>query len=229
MALTLFSHPLASFCHKVLLALYENDTPFENRLVDFADPGDSARFIDMWPVGKIPVLRDEARDALIPETSIIIDYLDQHYPGPVRLIPEDADGAREARLWDRFFDCYVMQPMQKIVIDRIRPADAKDPFGVEEAYKTLATAYGMIEKRMANRAFASGDAYSIADCAATPSLFYAGVLSPFASTHPHLSDYFERLIARPSFQRILAEAQPYFKFFPYREKLPDRFILTAAT
>ena len=121
MCLTLYMHPLASFCQKVLIALYENDTPFEPRIVDLADETSRAEFLKLWPIGKIPVLRDEARDRTIPESSIIIEYLAQHYPGKMQLVPADPDLARQTRLRDRFYDLYVQEPMQKIVTDRLRP------------------------------------------------------------------------------------------------------------
>jgi glutathione S-transferase len=224
MALTLYFHPLASFCHKVLMALYENGTPFTGDIVNFGDRTASAGFFEMWPVGKIPVLRDSARDRTIPETTVIIEYLDRHYPGPVRLLPDDEEQRLEARLWDRFFDSYVHQQMQKIVLDRIRPEGKSDPHGVAEARATLATAYGMIEKRMAFRPWATGDAFTMADCAAAPALFYAGIIAPFGEAHPNLSAYFERIAERASFQRIIAEAQPYFQYFPYREAMPAHWL-----
>jgi glutathione S-transferase len=224
MALTLYFHPLASFCHKVLMALYENGTPFKGAVVDLGDSAASANFLELWPVGKIPVLRDDARRETIPETSIIIEYLHRHYPGPCPLLPPDEHQRLDARLWDRFFDFYIQIPMQKIVTDRIRPDDARDPHGVAEARATLATAYGMIERRMAGRTWAAGDAFSMADCAAAPALFYAGIIAPFGDAYPNLSAYFDRLAERPSFKRILAEARPYFPMFPYREAIPEQYL-----
>lgn len=223
MPLILFMHPLASFCHKVLIPLYENDTPFEARIIDLADDDSSADLLKSWPVGKIPVLRDTTRDRTIPETSIIIEYLDSHYRGPVRLLPDDADLALSARLWDRFFDLYVGVPMQKIVLDRLRPEYQKDPAGVSEAFSTLKTAYDMIEQHLEGRSWANGEAFSIADCAALPSLFFAVTLQPFERTHPRLAEYFERLLARPSVMRVLDEARPYFQYYPYKERLSTRF------
>jgi glutathione S-transferase len=225
MPLTLYYHPLASFCHKVMLALYENGTAFQPRLVDLGDPASSAEFLAMWPVGKIPVLHDEARGQTIPETSIIIEYLDRHYPGAARLIPDAPDAAIEARLWDRFFDHYVSVQMQTIVGDRLRPEGQRDPFGLAEARKTLDTAYGMIERRMETRPWAGGEAFGIADCSAAPALFYAGLVHPFGDAHPRVTDYFERLLGRPSFTRVLREARPYFDFFPFREAMPERFLM----
>jgi glutathione S-transferase len=224
MSLTLYVHPLASFCHKVLIALYENGTPFRPVTVDLGDPGSAAELLARWPVGKIPVLHDSDRDRVVAETSIIIEYLQQHCPGPVPLLPADADALLEARLWDRFFDLYVSQPMQKIVTDRIRPEGDSDTFGVAEARKTLDTAYAMIEQRMADRPWACGEAFGIADCSAAPGLFFASIVHPFAIGQENLAAYFERLVARPSMQRVLAEARPYFSLFPYRDAMPARFL-----
>ncbi len=223
MALILYYHPLASFCHKVLIALYEAETPFEARLVDLADPTSSAEMLSFWPVGKIPVLRDEARARTVPETSIIIEYLTRHYLGPVPLLPEDAELALQVRLWDRFFDLYVSVPMQKIVVDRLRPEGQGDAFGVEEAKLALERAYDMIELQVQSRLWATGDAFSMADCAAAPALFYAGIVCPFASSHPHTAAYFERLLSRASVARTLAEARPYFHSFPLYDDIPRRF------
>ena len=224
MSLTLYLHPLASFCHKVLIALYENDIPFEASLVDFSNPGSAAAHIERWPVGKIPVLHDSVGNRVVAETSIMIEYLQQHYPGPVPLIPHDAGLQLDVRLWDRFFDLYVSVPMQKIVGDRIRPEGAADPHGVAEAHATLETAYGMIEGQLYNGQWISGDTFTMADCSALPALFFATIVHPPGDGRPMLRDYLERLLARPSVRRVLSEAQPYFKFFPYREAMPVRFL-----
>jgi glutathione S-transferase len=224
MALTLYSHPLASFCHKVLIALYENETAFNPVTVDLGDPGETAALTAKWPVGKIPVLHDGARDRVVAETSIIIEYLQQHYPGPVTLLPTEAERQLDVRLWERFFDLYVSVPMQKIVTDRIRPEGGNDPVGVAEARRTLDTAYAMIESQLAGKSWATGGDFTIADCSATPGLFYASIVHPFSSSQRNLAAYFERLVARPSVRRTLAEARPYFHFFPYREAMPARFL-----
>lgn len=224
MTLTLYVHPLASFCHKVLIALYENDVPFRPVIVDLGDPGSAAELLVHWPVGKIPVLHDGSRDRVVAETSIIVEYLQQHCPGPVPMLPEEGEARLEARLWDRFFDLYVSQPMQKIVTDRIRPEGGNDPFGVAEARRTLDTAYAMIERRMADRTWACGEAFGIADCAAAPGLFFASVVHPFAVDQENLAAYFGRILARPSMQRVLAEARPFFALFPYRDAMPAAFL-----
>jgi glutathione S-transferase len=214
MSLVLHYHPLASFCHKVLIALYENDVPFVPQLVDLGDPAQRAEFLRVWPIGKFPVLRDEAREKIIPESSIIIEYLQQHYPGKVKLIPETVNDARETRLLDRFFDLYVHEPMQKIVTDRLRPVGSDDPHGVEHARKVMRTAFDMLEKDMAHRSWAAGESFGLADCAAAPALFYANKVVPIADHHPHLARYLDRLMQRPSYARVLIEAQPYFAMFP---------------
>jgi glutathione S-transferase len=214
MSLTLYFHPLASFCHKVLIALYENGTPFTPHIVDLADAAASAAFKKIWPIGKFPVLRDAAKDFTIPESSIIIEYLSQHYPGRTPLVPANPDLARQTRLRDRFYDLYVDAPMQKIVTDRLRPAGRNDPHGVEEARTLLRTALAIADQEMATRTWAMGDAFSMADCAAAPALFYADKVMPFGDTHPNAARYLDRLMKRPSYARVLEEARPYFALFP---------------
>jgi glutathione S-transferase len=215
MSLTLHMHPLSSYCWKALIALYENDTPFEARVLDLSDPEVIAAFKALWPTTKMPLLCDTARDRTIPETSIIIEYLQAAYPGPVRFIPDDPDAALRVRLMDRLFDLYVMTPMQAIVGDRIRPADvAKDPYGVAQARRQLAMAYDLLEAELAGRTWAAGEEFSLADCAAAPALFYANKLAPLGEAHPNVSAYLDRLLTRPSFVRVLQEAEPYFAMFP---------------
>jgi len=214
MALTLYLHPLASYCWKALIALYESDTSFERHVVDLANETARANFLKVWPVGKFPVLRDEARGCTIPESTIIIEYLAQYYPGRVRLIPTDLDLARETRLRDRFYDLYVHEPMQKIVGDRLRPADKQDPYGVEQARAQLRASYGLIEGWMATQRWAVGDRFTMADCAASPSLFYANKVLPFGDAHPNVTAYLSRLMQRPACTRVIEEAQPYFHMFP---------------
>jgi glutathione S-transferase len=228
MALTLYFHPLASFCHKVLIALYENETPFTGHVVDLANQDARAAFLDLWPVGKIPVLHDGDRDRTIPETTIIIEYLDQ-YPGARPLLPSEVGERLETRLWDRFFDFYVQIPMGKVVTDRLRADGEHDPRGVADARSTLGTAYDMIERRMAERSWVVGDRFSLADCAAAPALFYAAIVMPFPETHARLAAYFDRLMDRASIKRVIAEARPYFHLFPYKESIPTRFLQEGAS
>lgn len=224
MSLHLYAHPLASFCHKVLIALYEQGTPFQSHLVDLGNPDAKADFLERWPVGKMPVLRDEARDRTVPESTIIIEYLQRHYPGPAPLLPADPDARLDARLWDRFFDLYVQTPMQRIVADRLRAEGGKDPRGVADARDALAVAYAMLERQAAHGAWICGDAFGLADCAAAPALFYASIVVPFAPDQSRLLAYYDRLMDRPSVRRTLAEARPYFPYYPFSAQIPARFL-----
>jgi len=214
MSLTLHFHPLSSFCWKALIALYENGTPFTPKLVDLGNPAERAALLKLWPIGKFPVLQDDARGEIVPESSVVIEYLDRHYPGPTRLIPDDAGRALQTRLRDRFYDLYVHLPMQKIMLDRMRPDASKDPHGVEEARAQLRNSYAMIEQQIAEGGWAAGDDFSLADCAAAPSLFYGSMVVPFGDGQKNLAAYFARLKGRPSFARVLKEAEPYFNMVP---------------
>jgi glutathione S-transferase len=214
MSLTLHFHPLSSFCQKALTALYENDTPFQPHVVDLGNETALAAFRQLWPIAKIPVLRDEARGHTVPEATVIIEYLERHHPGRTHLVPRDPERAWQTRLRDRFYDLYVNVPMQKVVTDRLRPAGRSDAHGVEEARALLLTALAMIEQQMARQSWAMGEAFSMADCAAAPALFYVNEVMPFSETHPHAAAYLARLQQRPSYARALAEAQPYLHLFP---------------
>jgi glutathione S-transferase len=221
MALKLYFHPLASFCWKPLIALYENGTPFEPILVDLMDEKSAAAFRAVWPMGKFPVLRDEARDCTVAESTTVVEYLDENYPGATRFLPEDPDGAWQTRLWDRVFDNYVQHPMQKIVGDRLRPEDKRDPLGVEQASQDLREIYPFIERELGGQTWMMGEAFSLADCAAAPALFYADIVEPIGADCVALSAYLDRLMVRPSFARVLEEAEPYFQMFPMEQK-PQR-------
>ncbi len=218
MSLTLYFHPLASFCWKALVALYENDTPFEPHIVDLGDAGSRADFTKIWPLAKFPVLRDDAKDRTVAEATVIIEYLDAAYPGPTRFLPADKNQAWQARMWDRVYDHYIHEPMQKIVTDRLRPAGKNDPHGVEQAEAQIREAYALVDREIGLRQWAMGDAFSLVDCAAAPALAYATLVVPFDGTFKNLPAYLERLRERPSFARVLAEAEPYFKFFPMETK-----------
>lgn len=213
MSLILHYHPLSSFCWKALIALYEKDIAFEPNLVNLGDPESRARFAALWPLAKMPVLEDRARGAVVPETSIIIDYLERNYGG-LQLIPDDPDEAREVRLWDRIFDHYVQHPMQRIVADRLRPAGQRDPHGVGEARAALATGMAVVEKHVAGKTWAVGESFTMADCAAAPALFYANKVMPLVGAYPEALALLERLKTRPSFARVLDEAGPFFQYFP---------------
>ncbi len=211
MSLTLHMHPLSSYCHKVLIALYELDAPFEPAFLDLGDEAARNRFFALWPIGKMPLLEDTEQGVVLPESSIIIDYLNHRFGGA--LIPDDPAEALEVRAQDRFFDQYVHTPMGQITWDLLRPEGARDPFGVNQAKEQLARAYDMIEARMAHRTWAAGDQFSVADCAAAPALFYADGRVPIGE-RPNVRAYLDRLKARPSYARALKEAEPYFHLVP---------------
>jgi glutathione S-transferase len=212
MTLKLHAHPLSSYCWKALIALYEKGVEFEFAMVDFGDPNGAAAFRALWPIARMPVLEDNGR--AVAEASIVIEYVDRLRPGEPRLIPGDPQAALEVRLLDRVFDNYVMTPLQKIVGDRLRPPGAGDAHGVAEAHALLDTSYGWLERRLAGRTWAAGEAFTLADCAAAPSLHYADKVHPLREARPDLGAYLARLESRPSFERVLAEAAPYAHLFP---------------
>jgi glutathione S-transferase len=211
MTLRLYAHPFSSYCQKALIAFHENDTPFELALLETGSAA-SAELTRLWPLDRFPVLEDRGR--VVPEATIIIEYLAVHYPGPVRLIPADADAALDVRLMDRYFDNYVMTPQGSIVFESLRPADKRDPSGVEQWRAQLETSYRWLDARMADRTWASGEAFSLADCAAAPALLYADWTHPIPPSLRHLHAYRSRLLERPSYARALDEARPYRHLFP---------------
>ena len=218
MSVQLYAHPFSSYCQKVLIALYENDISFEFCLLAPGNEQAAAEHEALWPLKRMPVLVDEGRTVV--EASIIIEHLDLRHPGPVRLIPEDRRAALDVRMMDRFFDNYVMTPMQKIVFDSIRAPDHRDSQGVAEARNLLDTAYRWLDGAMKGREWAAGGSFSLADCAAAPALFYADWVHPIDESFSNVRAYRRRLLARPSFARAVDEARPYRPLFP--PGAPDR-------
>ncbi|MDC0715593.1 glutathione S-transferase family protein [Nannocystis bainbridge] len=216
--LTLHAHPLSSYCWKVLIALYEAGTAFTFQHLDLADPSARAEFYALWPIGKMPVLVDATAGRTVAETSVIIEYLERYAPAARRMLPTEPEEALTARFWDRFCDLYLSTPMQKVVGDRIRPEGSRDPFGVDEARRTLDAAFGVLEAHMQGREWAAGSSFGLADCAASPALFYADQIASLRE-RPVLAAYLARLAARPSFARVLDEAGPWMHNFP-RENRP---------
>jgi glutathione S-transferase len=216
MTLTLYYHPLSSFCWKALIALYEAGVAFTPKIVDLGDEKSRAEFLNVWPIGKFPVLRDDARDWTVPESGIVMEYLDLHYPGPAPLVPRDPDRARQARMRDRFFDNHVHVHMQKVVADALRPPGWNDAFGVEQARASMRTAYDVVNRDMAVKTWSLGEEFTIADCSAAPALHYGNIVEPFGPARPNLARYLERLESRPSFARVLKEAEPYRAMFPLK-------------
>jgi len=219
MSLTLHFHPLASYCWKALIALYEKELDFELRMVNLGDPAGRAAFAALWPIAKMPVLEDAARGAVVPETSIIVEYLQLAHPGPVRLLPDDLMAALDVRFLDRFFDLYVMGNMQVPVADRLRPEGTQDALGVERARQKLHVAYDWLEGEIGD-AWAAGDRFTLADCAAAPSLFYADWVEEIGDSRPRLKAYRGRLLAHPVVARAVDEGRPYRAYFPLGA--PDR-------
>lgn len=216
--LELFGHPFSSYCWKALIAFYENETPFTFKMLDAEHLENNERFQSLSPQGKFPLLIDDGR--VVFEASIIIEYLQAHYRGASRLIPPDAVSALDVRMLDRFFDNYVMGPMQTIVFDHIREEKDRDTKGVANARTMLARSYAWLEGRLAGRRFVCGEAFTLADCAAAPSLFYADWVAEIPADYPLLRDYRTRLLQRPSVKRCVDEARPYRSFFP--PGAPDR-------
>ena len=214
----LYAHPFSSYCQKVVIALYENHTPFDFRMLGPGDEQAAAEHAALWPLKRMPVLLDGGRTVV--EATIIIEHLGLHHPGPVQLLPEDRRAALDVRMMDRFFDNYIMTPMQKIVFDSIRAAEHRDCQGVVEARQMLDTAYRWLNDAMAERKWAAADTFSLADCAAAPALFYADWAHPIGKAFASVHAYRGRLLARPSFARAVNEARPYRPLFPLGA--PDR-------
>ncbi|WP_026911797.1 glutathione S-transferase family protein [Patulibacter minatonensis] len=211
--LVLHQHPFASFCQKAVIALYELDLPFETALID--GPEAHAEMVALWPTGKMPVLRDDGVDATVGESTTVIEYADGIAAGGPRLVPADPGAALTVRMWDRFFDHYVQVPMQKVVADALRPEGSEDPFGVAEARETLDASYVTLDDRLAGIPWAAGDAFSMADCAAAPALFYARIVHPWdEAARPHLTRYYRDLVHRPSVLRSIDDARPFRGVFP---------------
>ena len=212
--LVLHEHPFASYCQKALIALYELDLPFDTRLI--VDEASRRELAALWPLEKMPVLRDETAALVLPESTTIIEYLDSLSPDGPRLVPADPAAALQARLWDRFHDQYVMNPMQKIVGDELRPDGGRDPVGVSEARRTLDTAYGILDGQLASTgAWTAGRSFTIADCAAAPALFYARAVHRWdEQAQANVTRYYRDLMQWPSVTRVIDEARPYRELFP---------------
>lgn len=218
MSLALYGHPFSSYTQKVLISLYENATPFEFRCISPDHPEHSAEWLRRWSIAKFPLLVDGDRNVV--ETSIILEYLQLAHPGPVRLLPADPMAALDVRFLDRFFDLHVMDAMQVAVSSKIGLIPMKSEEGLELAKKRLEKAYAWLEQHLAGKTWAVGEAFTMADCAAAPSLFYADWTYRIPETYPTLRAYRARLLARPSIARAVDEARPYRPLFPLGA--PDR-------
>lgn len=217
MSLQLFAHPFSSYCQKVLIALWADGTPFEYRMLDGEHPDHMAELKRRWPFALFPMLVDDGETVV--ETTPIIEHLQARHPGPNRWIP-DGELGRRVRFLDRFFDQYVMNTMTVSVFNALRPEESRDPFGVEQALGKLRTAYDWLEANLGDGPWAAGDAFTLADCAAAPSLFYADWVEEIGPSRPCLSAYRARLLAQPQVSRAVDEARPFRAFFPLGA--PDR-------
>jgi len=218
MSLQLFAHPFSSYCQKALIALYENNIPFTLRMLSPEDPEAGAEWERLWPLKKMPILKDG--DEVIVEATTVIEYLQLRYPGPVRLIPDDPEQALRVRMLDRIFDNYVSTPQQKLVFDCLRPEGQHDAAGVADAKAQLETIYAWLDRKLAGCTWAAGEAFTLADCGAAPFLFYADWCVEIPQSLASLRAYRARLLARPSVVRCVDEARPFRSFFPLGA--PDR-------
>jgi glutathione S-transferase len=218
MSLVLYGHLFSSYTQKVLIALYESDTPFEFRSIGPDTPQHSAEWLARWPLRKFPLLVDGKRN--VAETSIIIEYLQLVHPGPMRLLPADAMAALDVRFLDRFFDLHVMTPVQHAVDGALTGDPVKRQEGLALAEEKLERAYAWLEGELAGRTWAAGAEFTLADCAAAPSLFYADWTHRISEAFPVLRAYRARLLARPSIARAVNDARPFRAYFPLGA--PDR-------
>lgn len=216
--LELFAHPFSSYCWKALIAFYENGTEFSYRMIDADHPENLERLQAFSPQGKFPLLVDNGHGVF--EASIIIEHLQLYHPGAISLVPPDPRAALKLRMLDRFFDNYVMTPMQRIVADHMRDPEKRDPLAVEEARAMLGRSYAWLDRHLEDQEFACGDTFSLADCAAAPALFYADWLCEIGAERPTVRAYRTKLLARSSVKRCVEEARPYRSYFP--PGAPDR-------
>ena len=216
-SLQLFAHPFSSYCQKVLIALWADRTPFEYKMLDGEHPDNMAELKRRWPFALFPMLVDDGETVV--ETTPIIEHLQARHPGPHVWIP-DGETGRRVRFLDRFFDQYVMNTMTVSVFNALRPEESRDPFGVEQALGKLRIAYDWLEANLGDGPWAVGDAFTLADCAAAPSLFYADWVEEIGPDRPRLAAYRARLLAHPQVSRAVDEARPFRAFFPLGA--PDR-------
>ncbi len=216
MSLTLYAHPFSSYCHKVLIALWADATPFDYRMLDDEHPDQMAELKRRWPFGQFPLLVDDGETVV--ESTPIIEHLQARHR--VNIWIPDGETGRRVRFLDRFFDQYVMNSMTVPVFDALRSEGTRDPTGVAKARATLQLAYDWLEANLGDGPWAAGDDFTLADCAAAPSLFYADWVEAIGAERPRLAAYRARLLAHPVVARAVDEARPYRSFFPLGA--PDR-------
>lgn len=212
MTMKFYQHPMSSFCWKVSIALHEAGIPFESVTVNLGDPEVREDYLKISPFGKLPTLVDGGR--VVNETSIIIEYLTLKYPEAAGLMPKDPEEALKIRALDRFYDLYINLGLLRIAGDNLRPEDKREPISIAMVLGDMKTALGIVERDLANRTFAAGETFTMADCSALPSLFYAQRLIPYEPDFPNIVRYLERLQKRPSVARVIKDAEPYFHLLP---------------
>lgn len=218
MPLALYGHRFSSYTQKVLIALYENATPFELRGLGPDQPENTTEWMRRWPLAKMPILVDGERDVV--ETSVIIEYLQMAHPGVQRFVPDDPMAALDVRFLDRFFDLHVMNAAQHAVDGALSGDAVKRKDGLALSVEKLERAYAWLEGALAGRTWAAGEDFTLADCAAAPSLFYADWVHQISEAFPTVRAYRARLLARPSFARAVDEARDFRPYFPLGA--PDR-------
>jgi glutathione S-transferase len=212
MSMKLYFNPVSSYSQKTLMAFYEKGCAFEPVIINLFDPKEREAYQKIYPIAKVPYLQVEEKKLNLSESSIIIEYIDRNFPGGMKLLPDDPDQALQVRMQDRYFDLYINESVGKIFFDGMRPAGKNDPFGVQQARDRLDQMYAMLDPQLASRTWAAGETFSMADCAAAPALFYARMVHPFEA-HKNVTAYFQRLMQRPSFQRVVKEAEPFLAMF----------------
>ena len=205
----LYYFPLSTYSQKALIALFEKHAEFESEEVKLFDEAERERYRKIYPLGRIPLLvLDDGH--MIPESSIIIEYLDAHFEDGPRLIPSGAEAARQTRFHDRMMDLYVNDSIATLLFQSWKPEAARDQELIDRSRFRAGVMYDFMEQRLDGRTWLMGEDFTMADCAAGPALLYAGDLFPFAD-RPRIAAYWERLRTRPSYARVLEEAEPHLR------------------
>lgn len=214
----LYYNPVSTYCHKVMIALNEKGIAFRPELVNLGSPDARAAYEHINPLGKVPFLKP-SEDWQVPESTSIIEYIEDKFPGTPRLIPEGGgDAARQVRFMDRMSDLYYNDPLVELLFQQVglRPANAE---GAARARRYVALTYGHWNERLARHEWLCGERVTMADCAAIPAMLYAREVAPFDG-YARVQDYWERACKLPSYTRVRTEAEAAWKAL--RERLAAR-------
>lgn len=192
--------PASSYCQRVLIALVEKNINFTPIEVNLFDPKVRSHYMQINPFGKIPTLVTE-NGQVIFEASIIIQYLEQMFPPEPRLIPKDPELALEVRFLERILDVYINAGREALFADTQRPIEERGGKQVMKAKGLLETACNLLEKRLQGRTWLAGEEFSLADCAAAPTLTYLRIVYSYQDL-PRLTDYVRRLESRASVMQV---------------------------